>query len=36
MLDETEPSPGVALHYADLRRYEPIHGRPSGETMVDD
>jgi hypothetical protein len=33
MLDETELSTGVALHHADLRRYEPIHGRPSGETM---
>jgi hypothetical protein len=36
MLDETEPSTGVASHHADLRRYEPIHGRPSGETTVDD
>jgi hypothetical protein len=36
MLDETEPSTGVASHHADLRRYEPIHGRPSGETMADD
>jgi hypothetical protein len=36
MLDEAEPVTGVALHYADLRRYEPIHGRPSGETMADD
>jgi hypothetical protein len=35
-VDETEPSAGVALHYADLRRYEPIHGRPSGQTVVDD
>jgi hypothetical protein len=30
MLDETEPSTGVASHHADLRRYEPIHGRPVG------
>jgi len=36
MLDETEPSTGVASHHADLRRYKPIHGRPSGETTVDD
>jgi len=36
MLDETEPSTGFTSHHADLRRYEPIHGRPSGETMVDD
>jgi hypothetical protein len=36
MLDETEPITGVASHHADLRRYEPIHGRPSGETSVDD
>jgi hypothetical protein len=35
MLGETEPSTGVASHYADLRRCEPIHGRRSGETMVD-
>jgi hypothetical protein len=35
MLDETEPITGVASHYADLRRYEPIHGRhPSGETAA--
>jgi hypothetical protein len=27
MLDETEPSTGVALHYAGLRRYEPVQGR---------
>jgi hypothetical protein len=32
MLDATEPIAGVASHYADLRRYEPIHGRRSGET----
>jgi hypothetical protein len=32
MLDATEPSAGVTWHYANLRRYEPIHGRPSGET----
>ena len=36
MLDETEPSTGGASHHADLRRYEPIHGRPSGETTADD
>jgi hypothetical protein len=36
MLDETEPSTGVASHHADLRHYEPIHGRPSGETTVHD
>jgi hypothetical protein len=36
MLDESEPITGLALHYADLRRYEPIHGRPSDGTMVDD
>jgi hypothetical protein len=35
MLDATEPSAGVALHYANLRRYEPIHDRPSGKIMVD-
>ena len=35
MLDATEPSAGVAWHYANLRRYEPIHDRPSGETVVD-
>jgi hypothetical protein len=35
MLDETEPITGVASHYADLRRYGPIHGRrPSGETAA--
>jgi hypothetical protein len=34
MLDETEPSTGAALHHADLRRYEPIHGRRSRETML--
>jgi hypothetical protein len=33
---ETEPITGAALHYADLRRYEPILGRRSGETTVDD
>ena len=27
MLDEAEPSAGVALHYADLRRYELVHPR---------
>ena len=36
MPDETGPITGVALHYAHLRRDEPIHGRPSGETRVDD
>jgi hypothetical protein len=36
VLDETEPITRVASHLADLRRYEPIHGRPSGETVVDD
>jgi hypothetical protein len=36
MLNETEPITGVALHSADLRRYEPIHGRPSDQTMVGD
>jgi hypothetical protein len=36
VLDETEPITRVASHLADLRRYEPIHGRPSGETAVDD
>lgn len=35
MLDATEPSAGVAWHYANLRQYEPIHGRPSGETLVE-
>jgi hypothetical protein len=35
MLGETEPITGIALHYADLHRYEPIRGRPSGEIMVD-
>jgi len=35
-LDRTEPSTGVALHPANLRRYEPIHGRPLGQTMVAD
>jgi len=35
-LDETAPIPGVALHYADLRRYEPVHGRQSDETAVND
>lgn len=34
MLGETKPSAGVALHYAGLRRYEPVRGRPSVETMV--
>jgi hypothetical protein len=33
-LDETEPGTGIALHHAGLRRYEPIHGRQSGETAV--
>jgi hypothetical protein len=33
---ETEPITGAALHYADLRRYEPILGRRSGETTVGD
>jgi hypothetical protein len=28
MLDGTEPITGVAWHYADLRRYEPIQSRP--------
>jgi hypothetical protein len=36
MLGETEPITGIALHYADLHRYEPIRGRPSGEFSVDD
>jgi hypothetical protein len=36
MLGETEPVTGIALHYADLHRYEPIRGRPSGEITVDD
>lgn len=36
MLDETGPSTGVAVHHADLRRYKPIHGRRSGETLVGD
>jgi hypothetical protein len=36
MLGETEPVTGIALHYADLRRYEPIRGRPSGEIIDDD
>jgi hypothetical protein len=36
VLDGTEPITGVALHHADLRRHEPIHGRPSGETTVRD
>ena len=36
MLDVTEPSTGVALHDAGLRRFEPIHGRQSGATVVDD
>jgi hypothetical protein len=36
MLGKTEPITGVASHYTDLRRFEPIHGRPSGETMADD
>ena len=35
-LDGTAPITGVALHHADLRRHEPIHGRPSGETTVDE
>jgi hypothetical protein len=35
VLGETEPSTGVALHYAGLR-YEPIPGLPSGEAAVDD
>ena len=35
MLGETEPITGIALHYADLHRYEPIRGRPSGEVLVD-
>jgi hypothetical protein len=34
MLDGTEPITGVAWHYAGLRRYEPIQGRPSGEILV--
>lgn len=34
LLDATEPSAGVAWHYAYLRRYELIHGRPSGETAA--
>jgi hypothetical protein len=36
MLGETEPITGIALHYADLHRYEPIRGRPSGEITVED
>jgi hypothetical protein len=34
VLDPTQPSAGVALHSANLRRNEP-HGRPSGGTTVD-
>jgi hypothetical protein len=28
--------PGVALHCAGLRRYEPVYGCPSGQTVADD
>jgi hypothetical protein len=35
MPGKTEPITVIALHYADLRQYEPVHGHPSGETMVD-